>query len=260
MNQYHIDENSFGGERLPTNWQEIAQYLNEKIDEILDAEGPDILDPHFIANGIWNSYFAGDYDDAPPRRYTEYRLIKSQSEYRFDRHHIMKGIYPTSFIGAIDSSWQTLSTFTDRAEAEEALADCRASIYDFQTPIGTMLCVVDYALEIIDEIGENAGEYDTDTAQYLPCAWPLTVRIRGDWYIWDGDEWVDRFPVRDNYTESDLLRYPDELRHAVESFWEPGYDYASADFWASYDHTMADVDFVRACVIYDALRRKEQKQ
>ena len=73
--KYYITAESFGDE-VPKNWEEIADYLNEKIEAALNsnpglyfepghdasglsAEGHDLLDK------IWEDYCSGDYPDAP---------------------------------------------------------------------------------------------------------------------------------------------------------------------------------------------------
>ena len=50
---YYIDENSFGSE-IPENWKEIADYLNEVIDEL------DIANDRNAVNELWESYWNGD--------------------------------------------------------------------------------------------------------------------------------------------------------------------------------------------------------
>lgn len=57
---YEITIDSFGSD-LPSNWQEIAAYLNIKISEIEDTED----NMHDAVNEIWEKYWHGDYDDAP---------------------------------------------------------------------------------------------------------------------------------------------------------------------------------------------------
>jgi hypothetical protein len=63
IEKYHITEDSFGSE-LPTNWQEIASYLNEKIDAAL-GNMDDEIEAHEEANLIWENYCNGVYADAP---------------------------------------------------------------------------------------------------------------------------------------------------------------------------------------------------
>lgn len=47
-----VNEDSFGSE-CPKNWEEIADYLNEKIDAGEDQEE------------VWEAYHNGNYSDAP---------------------------------------------------------------------------------------------------------------------------------------------------------------------------------------------------
>lgn len=67
MNNMHINMDSFGSD-CPANWQEIANYLNECIDAIIDSYGddaeysPDCRDE--IAN-LWERYCNGELKDAP---------------------------------------------------------------------------------------------------------------------------------------------------------------------------------------------------
>ena len=51
---------------------------------------------------------------------------------------------------------------------------------------------------------------------------------------------------------SDGEIYARGLMDGVERFWEPGYDYDSADFWYSYDGVTED--FIRAVRSYDKTR------
>lgn len=53
--------------------------------------------------------------------------------------------------------------------------------------------------------------------------------------------------------ESTFSAYPDETKNAVETFYEPGYDYCSSDFWSSYDEP--DLDFIYAVILYDEQQR-----
>ena len=56
-NEYHVNANSFGS-ILPFNWETIADYLNNKIDE-LDEYGDK------ATNEIWEAYWNGEFKDAP---------------------------------------------------------------------------------------------------------------------------------------------------------------------------------------------------
>ena len=55
--------------------------------------------------------------------------------------------------------------------------------------------------------------------------------------------------------ESTFSAYSAETQHAVEAFYEPGYDYCSADFWSSYDQP--DLDFIYAVILYDEQQSKD---
>ena len=66
-NDYHITMNSFGSE-CPTNWEEIADYLNGILDatpDITDADGDLTTDGREKVDAIWETYCAGDMPDAP---------------------------------------------------------------------------------------------------------------------------------------------------------------------------------------------------
>ena len=72
FNEYHINENSFGS-ILPYNWQEIADYLNDKIDEIDDYSEEAV-------SAVWNAYQSGEYEDAPKAvscQSTSYELLEA---------------------------------------------------------------------------------------------------------------------------------------------------------------------------------------
>lgn len=62
-----ITMDSFG-DFCPTNWEEIASYLNDKIDAIIDSYGdnaeydPDCADD---IRRVWEDYCNGKFDDAP---------------------------------------------------------------------------------------------------------------------------------------------------------------------------------------------------
>ena len=74
MTNYHINEDSFGSD-CPTNWEEIANFLNALIDRTLD-QTPGAYDPsyddsglsadgHDIVDGIWERFCSGYLPDAP---------------------------------------------------------------------------------------------------------------------------------------------------------------------------------------------------
>ena len=54
----YINENSFGSD-CPSNWAEIAAFLNE----IIRERG--IEDDHVAVNDLWESYCNGEIDGAP---------------------------------------------------------------------------------------------------------------------------------------------------------------------------------------------------
>lgn len=56
---YEITMDSFG-DTCPTNWEEIAAYLNDLIEEIPDDE-----DKRDKVDAIWEKYCAGELDGAP---------------------------------------------------------------------------------------------------------------------------------------------------------------------------------------------------
>lgn len=62
--KYRFTEDSFGSE-CPDNWQEIADYLNDKIarrfDE-LERDNADADEYRYEADSIWENYCAGEYD------------------------------------------------------------------------------------------------------------------------------------------------------------------------------------------------------
>ena len=71
---YHINMDSFGAD-CPANWEEIASFLNERIDAALDGKD-DAFDPgydasglsfegHAIVDSIWEDYCNGNIPDAP---------------------------------------------------------------------------------------------------------------------------------------------------------------------------------------------------
>lgn len=67
MNEYItlIDADSFGAE-CPTNWEEIADYLNEKLTDWAEANpDADQYEARDYADSVWENYWHGDYKDAP---------------------------------------------------------------------------------------------------------------------------------------------------------------------------------------------------
>ena len=66
-NDPHITMDSFGQD-CPQNWQEIADYLNERIDAILAKYGDDAEYSRDCSDEIaqlWESYWNGELTDAP---------------------------------------------------------------------------------------------------------------------------------------------------------------------------------------------------
>lgn len=74
MTNYHITEDTFGSD-CPTNWEEIADFLNSLIDRTLD-QTPGAYDPgyddsglsadgHDVVDAIWDRFCSGDLPDAP---------------------------------------------------------------------------------------------------------------------------------------------------------------------------------------------------
>lgn len=64
----HIYMDSFGQE-CPANWQEIADYLNEKIDaleDITDSNGVLTADGRDEVDQIWEDYWNAYHSDALP--------------------------------------------------------------------------------------------------------------------------------------------------------------------------------------------------
>ena len=69
---YHITMDSFGTD-CPKNWEEIADYLNNVIDETLDRMGPDAFDmggnltadARDALDAIWENWCNGILEGAP---------------------------------------------------------------------------------------------------------------------------------------------------------------------------------------------------
>lgn len=63
----HVTMDSFG-EFCPANWEQIAAYLNDKIDSIIDSYGADAEYSRDCADDIvqvWEDYCNGKFADAP---------------------------------------------------------------------------------------------------------------------------------------------------------------------------------------------------
>lgn len=63
-----FDMDSFGAD-CPENWEEIASYLNDAVenmgDEIFDEFGELTLEGRDQVDDLWERYCAGDIEDAP---------------------------------------------------------------------------------------------------------------------------------------------------------------------------------------------------
>lgn len=55
---YYVTADSFGSE-VPSNWEEIAAFLNSLTDE------RGIAEDHDACNDLWEAYWAGELDGAP---------------------------------------------------------------------------------------------------------------------------------------------------------------------------------------------------
>lgn len=55
---YYVTADSFGSE-IPSNWEEIAAFLNS----IIDERG--IAEDHDACNDLWEAYWNGELDGAP---------------------------------------------------------------------------------------------------------------------------------------------------------------------------------------------------
>lgn len=63
---WHINMDSFSG-TCPSNWEEIADYLNDIIEarEDLFEDGELTLDGRDFIDRLWEQYCSGDLPDAP---------------------------------------------------------------------------------------------------------------------------------------------------------------------------------------------------
>lgn len=68
-----INIESFGAD-VPGNWEEIANYLNEIIRE------RNIENDHNAVNELWESYWQGDFPDAPEARTIWYAVMKDRDD------------------------------------------------------------------------------------------------------------------------------------------------------------------------------------
>lgn len=59
---------SFGPD-VPRNWEEICDFLNEKLDAMLQGLNPDIQEDRFeaweISLKLWDDFFSGDIPGSP---------------------------------------------------------------------------------------------------------------------------------------------------------------------------------------------------
>lgn len=66
FNEYHITMESFG-DNCPMNWEEIADWLNERIDamNVTDEDGELTREGREKISDLWERYCAGDLEGAP---------------------------------------------------------------------------------------------------------------------------------------------------------------------------------------------------
>lgn len=67
FSEYHITMDSFGSE-CPKNWEEIADFLNEIIDNmdgIIDECGELTRDGREQIDALWERYCSGEIENAP---------------------------------------------------------------------------------------------------------------------------------------------------------------------------------------------------
>lgn len=62
-NNYHITMESFGAE-CPMNWQEIANFLNDKIDELVEETDSE-YELQYRLRRLWDDYCDGKINGAP---------------------------------------------------------------------------------------------------------------------------------------------------------------------------------------------------
>lgn len=68
-----ITADSFGAD-IPANWEEIAEFLNDIIRE------RSIENDHNAVNELWESYWNGNFPDAPEARTIWYALMKDRND------------------------------------------------------------------------------------------------------------------------------------------------------------------------------------
>ena len=61
--EYRITAESFG-DTIPQNWEEIAAYLNARIDE-MDLDSLPEREQRDAVDALWESYWAGELPEAP---------------------------------------------------------------------------------------------------------------------------------------------------------------------------------------------------
>lgn len=115
FNDYHVTMDSFGQE-CPENWEQIAAYLNKKIDALPeyddDRDTKDAVES--IWNKYWNAYHSGELpDDAPIPVQIWYAVMTGPDDDdwgtgSYNRDEALKmvranlDIYPDGYIAVID--------------------------------------------------------------------------------------------------------------------------------------------------------------
>ena len=66
MNNYLVNMDSFG-DNCPTNWEEIAAFLNPMIEKVIDELGDEAEDWEIQdeTNKIWDAFCNGEIKDCP---------------------------------------------------------------------------------------------------------------------------------------------------------------------------------------------------
>lgn len=102
-----ITAESFGAD-IPENWEEIAAYLNA----IIEERG--IEDDHNEVNDLWESYWQGDFSDAPAPRKIWYAIMQDRDDTdwgtgTYDRQEAIEKVkswredgYPDAYIAVIE--------------------------------------------------------------------------------------------------------------------------------------------------------------
>lgn len=79
LDRYYITMDSFG-DNLPDNWREIAEYLNDKIIDVIDkycddgdmywaTEPEELITMEHEIERVWDDYCMGRLHDAPKEEY-----------------------------------------------------------------------------------------------------------------------------------------------------------------------------------------------